>query len=1436
MSSPNHIKTYLIFFSVYAALSLLSFASAFQDGALAYNDISLMYRQEQLQLAFQFPWAHFSNLGNPNLWIGNAFYNLFLIGTSIMAGSVVVGQKILFVMMFAFSGLGFAALIGHFYQSKAAAFVAGLYGIFNFWVFQRVELGHNTLLLGYCMLPFALLLFFKGMDGQRTGSLLLAGVFGALLYLADPHMAYLFYMMIGAYLLIEILPKLKSDFSGTLRRSMSLLLVVGLGLSLSMPFLYLVFTVKEPYYIFSSEEIYNYIANPFLMKISDLPQFIVGLAIIVPILYMILKVRAKKVGEPEKGLTFTLFFLKDRGVKAKNFIYFLFLAIIGIWLSTGLWPLTEVYSWLFNNFIGFVMFREANKFLLFPAISLCFFIGHITDKISEFSKGNLRSFVKDRRLLFYLFLVIGLVLFSGLISNNYGGLVKSVDTPSYQIEYDNWLYSQGQDYRIAIMPPALWDVRYTWADHRFLNPAVALQPKPTVEVRSEQDATLSASFVKWVYTSIYRGKTDAVGKLLGLMGARYVVLRTDAAIPQNRDDFTLFAGNATEIVERAKGLELDRTFGPISVYRVSSDLPMMFPKNDLYLIYGDRRVLIDLAQEDWDFQSGCTLFVDNLKADSIKSVTGVSGLIVEGDRYWDLIISWLGETCTSDTWPEAQISSNGLEGWVRGDLTWYWFDGALNVNPDRYIMTLGQNEITLPVRVEQDGRYLVLIQTWIDSTSIFQGLKVNVSGNPAIEIEPSKVIAGRYAWVPLGYYNLSQNNCTITIKSLGGVGAVSKIAVLPEKSVEAAELGISLYLSSNDIKLMYVLDDQTWTFTNSPMTSVTSIAGASNGILSDLRVSEVHTQIYAPKSDYCKFVARVYGLGEDSVILNIDGNRTLDLETSQLGFTEVISEAVYITEGEHSISLSGKGLVDYLLIVPDEMAFPKERESLSYTAESGSRYEIDSSSNGLVFLETYSPNWLLQSYNSTYVPITAYGFANLYLVGSNSSLSYVLQYYAVPSFITGMLISAIATPSVGLAIMALSKRRHEKTGAVLLLMLVLTTSIPFSYSYIAANSLPQYNTQKDKIVELGILLAPVGFSDSLKSELIDFVDSLPYYTKFNFIIGQWTVLDDVAFVNFLKSRGELIPMFSYEQTYNTSFRESKIDYFFNLFKEKVGYYPKGIFEFQPDTHNVNYASSKYGIKYVAGYCFDQWTLDWMSMRGGWQAPYFSNASNVLIPNKNLGGTVVLPHLTWDWAARYQDHRYDTHLGDANTIFNGWERTTQYCEELIDLTLNELEPFGYVKVAFEFDQLYNNGGLDSARKYYEWLINRNDVLHMTDDEFVDWFAGHYSNTPTYTLSFTSPVAGQQIEWYYSVDYRIARKDGAVVSFIKYQDQMPDKFLSAVAVIDRNNFEWNSSNHIDTSLKFEIDALGGGYLNPPIHDKGIPYSGRLELFPEYYQTIS
>jgi hypothetical protein len=405
-----------------------------------------------------------------------------------------------------------------------------------------------------------------------------------------------------------------------------------------------------------------------------------------------------------------------------------------------------------------------------------------------------------------------------------------------------------------------------------------------------------------------------------------------------------------------------------------------------------------------------------------------------------------------------------------------------------------------------------------------------------------------------------------------------------------------------------------------------------------------------------------------------------------------------------------------------------------------------------------------------------------------------------------------------------------------------------SQIFIAFNTLPFTNAQpsssstdfvpltsQTNIVSLSIVIDNASHFDQLAAWL-----RALNFRNFTFVVVEGTtneyILKNVTRISILEQYGKIIPRLSYNQGYEPVNRIQNANFTLNEFAEALGYTPKGVMDFIPDTYTAQYLLTK-GVDYYQGYSFDQYNIDRMTMRGGFQMPYYANASNILCPNPSTGGIVVLPHSTWDWITSFTvSHNLQLHpMNLINTEYDGNVAAAKaYFLRMIDNTFAGSSPFGYVTVQFEWSWCYQEGDTSHVSDWIQTLLSKRSYYdYWTFEDAVNWFKANYNQTPTYRIEFTSPYNGQQIEWYYSLSNRVARSGNNVVSYVNYTNQQPDKYLNSSATII-----WKSpsspTNGIDDSLTFKIDALGGGYLRAPVTTSSLPYTGDLQFFPQFFEA--
>jgi hypothetical protein len=396
---------------------------------------------------------------------------------------------------------------------------------------------------------------------------------------------------------------------------------------------------------------------------------------------------------------------------------------------------------------------------------------------------------------------------------------------------------------------------------------------------------------------------------------------------------------------------------------------------------------------------------------------------------------------------------------------------------------------------------------------------------------------------------------------------------------------------------------------------------------------------------------------------------------------------------------------------------------------------------------------------------------------------------------------------------------------------LLILALIFSVCLVSVHALEQ-----PKFTSLLIILDQPEYADPLIAWLEDLG-----FRNFTFAVvnDQWygQNMSDYWLLNqtrldALKAYGVLIPQTFIMQQYSLEQRRNIIDGLVDEWVNVVGYAPKGIFDFQPDTYTMNYCESK-GFEYVTGYCFDQYSIDWMTERGGWQLPYYASENHVLMPKNVSGGLVVFPHQTWDWVSSFTiQQNLDTHpLSLADIFYGNTSLAKNYFLNLIDSSLEGEEPFAFAPVQFEWGMTCRDNLTGLVTDLIQSLLSTRTYNFWTLQDITTTFKNEYVSTPTYTVDFRSPYDNESIEWFCNRDKRVARVNGEVVSYINYDQQSPDRFLNGTFQPDLTNFSLSKipDNCVDDSLNFTIDGLGGGEYRAPIRDNGTVYNGTLADFP-------
>lgn len=409
-------------------------------------------------------------------------------------------------------------------------------------------------------------------------------------------------------------------------------------------------------------------------------------------------------------------------------------------------------------------------------------------------------------------------------------------------------------------------------------------------------------------------------------------------------------------------------------------------------------------------------------------------------------------------------------------------------------------------------------------------------------------------------------------------------------------------------------------------------------------------------------------------------------------------------------------------------------------------------------------------------------------------------------------------------------RMHYSSLVLFLILILLSTFVPFTR---VVHSEPKH-------VAVGIsIIIDVGEVDDCLNLLDKF-----NYSKWSIVLASGLieegVLDNSSFVQKITKYGEILPALWMVQAHNNTWKENVVDDFISRWETKLGYRPYGFFMFQPDTYVSNYLYSK-GILYVQGYCIDQYAIDWMTMRGGWQQPYYASSKHVLIPSMSKG-IVVLPHVIWDYRDSFEiDHQYDSQPIDSYSMFNGdYEHAKDYVLNLMDEVLTKTEPMAYFlsqNEIFGWQGQFNSESVFNHTDFFRCIIDIAN-LHGAEvemfNETAKWFNDQFSQNPIYRVQdFVSPYSGKKSEWYWDSKYRITRFDGYVVGYVEYEKQAEDPYLVSTGDYPSGS-PHDPSNCINDSLRFTIDDFGNGRYRAPAEGNRVFYPEDLEDFPSFYQA--
>ena len=458
-------------------------------------------------------------------------------------------QKLILITTFLLAGFGAYRLASRVGANMPASIYAGLLYAFNPFVQERFLAGHWKILLGYGLLPAAVLVFWMLLVDERRRVFVGAVSLTTFIAIVSIHVLALLLMVYSAMALVYLITSGPRERMIVLARLAALTLVfAGLNAYWLIPTYLAETTIVDQFgqsdlSIFSADfgrlfdvlGMYGFWREDAYFLTKDL----VRVWFVPVILFLFLAVFG------------TVSFWSHRSYRALVFPL-AGLAVVGLVLASGVHgPFEKFLSVFYDNFYPLRGFRDTHKFVILIALSL--------SVLGAMGLSALAGMVHRRVYAGILAVsMLAVVLYSVTMFNGFWGQLRSTQYPAGWVEADSILQRDEGEFNVLVLP---WHGYMYLSDARqtVLNPARVFFTPPVLQsVSLDQPGITTQSqdpvkgYVRFLVQN--RESIDNFGELVAPLGARYVILlkeanyqsyrflydQTDIDIVVENDDLVLF--------------------------------------------------------------------------------------------------------------------------------------------------------------------------------------------------------------------------------------------------------------------------------------------------------------------------------------------------------------------------------------------------------------------------------------------------------------------------------------------------------------------------------------------------------------------------------------------------------------------------------------------------------------------------------------------------------------------------------------------------------------------------------------------------------------------------------------------------------------------------------------------------------------------------------
>jgi len=330
-------------------------------------------------------------------------------------------------------------LIKKILKSEKAAFIGALLYSFNTY-FLKIQNSHLTIGVAYALAPFVLLAFINLLEKKKLKTAIIFSLLFSLMGYYEMRIVYVLSCVLFLYFIFHLFSQKisKKDFIIYSKLLLlSLIIIFLLNSFWTLPLLNIptdVYSSAAERGLFGNNFLdINYALTlfyPFWHKGEIIPfvnQEIPSLMWFLPIF----------------AFSSLLFWKKN-----KNVLFFSFISLLGILLTKQVSPpFSGLYPWLYNNFPGFDLFREASKFFILIAFGYSVLLAFIFLTIFNLFK---RKYLAN--IFFLLATVLLLLNSTALITGKINYLFLGRDVPEEYCKYKDFIRSQKDYFRTLWVP------------------------------------------------------------------------------------------------------------------------------------------------------------------------------------------------------------------------------------------------------------------------------------------------------------------------------------------------------------------------------------------------------------------------------------------------------------------------------------------------------------------------------------------------------------------------------------------------------------------------------------------------------------------------------------------------------------------------------------------------------------------------------------------------------------------------------------------------------------------------------------------------------------------------------------------------------------------------------------------------------------------------